>query len=476
MGKRILEETRELLGELLGEARLRVGDRAYYLPDSVADRVINRLDLEAMEGTHDDVSQELGYVEAKLPSDLLKSLENLPEELKTEASLIYAEYRKEIDSHRGSKQAASGPSRNTGNWGKPAKWKEQLYNLKTGDRAGAIGKGEILACFFWRDAKLAEGANSNTASVDIQVGNKFFSVKASEAAKSYKVNGVKPDFSSKLVAGLQSFGITGKLITLAASDSDLTQENILGAIGSDSTYISADDKAKALLAFLKSADGAVRKMTSKSGPGEYDYLFVSSQGWEKVSHASTRIVFESTTQDKVAIKLLDSAADDTRTLSSYAADPTHPVWSRAGKSKEQIFIEEAGGASTTVGQLIDQSNKKIRTAFSKLFADTEPKDYKSYVTKPEFDKKLQRVASQALAVRVSVGTPLEEDINALNVEQVVNFITRSASPIDSANESSQAAKHDVLRESRFLLAELFPSHRSVGQRRPAGILTHRRIK
>ena len=452
MGKRILRETRELLGELLDEARLRVGDKAYYLPDEVAERVIGELQGEetiSMMVRQGEEPEET-HIEAVLPAELSDSIKNLSNaEVKMEAALIYAENKSEIDKHRKSAKS-TGKLAPVGSWktGKESpEWIRELYTLQTGERSGAIGKGEILSCFYWTDTSIAAGSTGNTATIDLIIKGTAHSVKASEGSPIYKVNGVKNDFFAKMA----SKRIGGNALQdLLKSGSDLTQENLLEAIGKDHP---GDPSAMAntLKDFLKAADETVKVMVSKSPYSkDYNYLFVSAEGWESVPHNDGRIVFESTTQDKVAIRLLESANTDVRTLSDYALHSNSAVWSKAGKSHAQVFIEVAGGPDVTIGDILSMK-APVRKSFSKFISGKES----TFENKEDFEKEIKRIATQLLIIRTPAqGSPQEQDVEDVTVQEIVNFKMTGVSSFSESSRHLDRAK--ILLESRLLLAELFP--------------------
>jgi hypothetical protein len=292
-----MKETRELLGELLDEAMVIDGEKRYYLDKST---------FASIQGNLVNLENPTSVV----PQAILDSLKNFPSEVRTSALSVYMENKNDIDNWLKA-NAGLAP---TGIISIDSKnpWQEAIMKLHTGDRAGAIGKGEALLCLMFPGSS---SQGSNQAGFDVTIQNQKFSVKFSdEKVKTYKLNGVIDDILSRIGSILDSS--TDPVVTdfwSRIKDSDFRQKAITVAAAESlaSNPNSSLTPGEIVGEFLAAGTKAVVDLSKEGG---YDYAFCSSQSIEFVLSDNIKFYDIDVSQSKIGIRKSDALPSELEKL------------------------------------------------------------------------------------------------------------------------------------------------------------------
>lgn len=271
---------------LLNEAMITIGagstEEKFLLPDELAQDLVTK-------------NKELGISkesEILAGSSLIEVMNSFPASLRSKAIAIYFRYRNEIEKFRKENKEGTLPEPGSHPLSEP--WQLELLMLSEGDRAGAIGKGEVLSCFLWNNATLA---SANQKSVDVSIGRKMYSVKYAETISGeYKLNGVYENFKSAMKKDVNLSKYTNLRALL---DSKMTVAGIIDAIMKD---VPADKnlQAKAMQEFLTAADVTVKTIGESVN---YDFILYHSRGYRVVSRTDVEFQSADSSQAKVGIKV-----------------------------------------------------------------------------------------------------------------------------------------------------------------------------
>ena len=322
-----MRETLELLDDLLGEGLYKIGDKFIDVPKSVVAGDSQSLKAFLSSGgfniyndEEDLVSQTTQNQKSQAYSATVSKVRGIKN--KTAKSLALSvlldpDNISDVVSHL----SGESPILPSATMATPVKWQkidwvEQLYRAQDTGREAAVGSGEILACVYFRndpEIKLAEGDESNTASVDITNGSSSWSVKSGEmsaGSDTYKVNGKLETFKQTLLGKLNSERFGKRIKALMSGQAVISKDAVMQAIYADTkeSNSSITHENQADLDLLTSIAQDFYKLADESVQAISDdpYLFVSPTDYRVVGSNDASLRFKATTQDKVGI----SAATD----------------------------------------------------------------------------------------------------------------------------------------------------------------------
>lgn len=284
---------------LLNEATLTIGAGSeaerYFLPDDDARAVAKEKAALKKEDIITGMSDKYRTV--------MKNLESLNPSISHKAMEIYFANRKEMEEDF--EPIASPPA--AGESGSiTEKWQKMMLMISEGDRAGAVGKGEILACFLWKDATMA---GKNEPFIDVRIGGQGYSVKYAERANSpHKLNGVYDVFKRGVISSLKSAPSLVDCI-----NGKMTNQTIIDAIAADKS----DDvsRVQLLKEFLNAADATVRSLGKDSGNA---YIFFHQNGYSIVG--LNQIIWDSADSSQAKVGIRSGNASDSKAVLRQIAD------------------------------------------------------------------------------------------------------------------------------------------------------------
>lgn len=346
-----IKNSRDLLNELfegnLSEAELRYQGEVYYVDDN-------------------DMPEIIGTRNIKSASSILKdrrwtasALGGFDEDVRKRAAIILEQHPSEINEFRGRGLSPTPGSSIT----ITEAWQKKLFEVSTGDREGAIGKGEVLACFMFPGLRAAPGGEKGH-DVYYRGGEKYSVKQDSSPASSaeFKLNGVIGDFNSQLEAEFQrrvpsgqgDEGIAQDYIAFAnktVRNSDKSSMNV-GTIGKALDDIKVPEvQSRILTDFVLSCDKVVRDISAG-----HDFIFFTGEVSNLTMHVvkGSKIYYSSLDkgQAKVGIRMspggrLFKSVEAARKASTADMPSVASPASQAPTTNEAVTSGGVGGPSTT---------------------------------------------------------------------------------------------------------------------------------
>ena len=344
-----MRETLELLDDLLGEGLYKIGDKYIDIPNSKVAGSTEDLksylaggDYKVYKDQNDLISSKFSgppvaaltaapgsqismfgakSLKSNVPpryDEIIKIFQGVNNEAAREkglAVILDEDYIPQIVIHLSNSGSLELPKDMTApvEWS-GEEWVKRLYQASDLSREGAVGDGELLSCAYFSGISMAEGGESNTATVDIAGNGHNWSVKSGNSSAGidgYKVNGKLESFKTSLDAKISvnnsPFGL--KVKELMKGQKVINKDTVMTAIYADNSGLSHENenelqKLTALASeFWKKADEAVNEMSLSGEGGGFSYLFVSPKNFLAVQpkEGGSILRFRGTTQDKVTI-------------------------------------------------------------------------------------------------------------------------------------------------------------------------------
>lgn len=336
---------------LLKEATITIGagetEQRYLMPDDIARNFVtsNQQNIRKEEDILANSSLDATTVE------------KFPRSLRSRIASIYYRHQDKIEEYR-KNHVNDTPILGEHSLDEP--WQYELLVLFEGDRAGAVGKGEILSCFLWRNAALL---SANEKSVDVKIQEQNYSVKYAEQMNGeYKLNGVFDTFKETMKNKPELKKYTNLYAQL---DSKLTVENIVNAIMRDAP----DDKmlqAQIAKEYLDAADAAVKNISSSN----YQYILFHSTGYRICKKQDVIYQSADSTEAKVGIKFLPPGSRSSGVLRKMAlAASDTPVQAPAPKKPRSTSTKRSKAPVPDSSQVVSPdsvSEQKLLKKFVKL--------------------------------------------------------------------------------------------------------------
>lgn len=435
-----MKGVRNLIREMLQEATLKIGDELHYMPDDMAKQILSGTDASATRKTtkaralDPSASAVLPKVRGSkailASSTIAQSIGKFPPSLQQQAAIVYAEHRDEIDKFRTSplpsSPGSSGPL--------PPAWGKKMLYVAENERAGAVGKGEVLTCVMWQSSSAGGGGEKGW---DVKIGEAKHSVKFSQGGKPvFKLNGVFDDVKTSMKASLTASGLKGVKGFIAKTlDGGKTGVNSYSIAEAALESMGGDETAKSYVdAYFSAGDAAVRKLGAAGG---YSYLFFSPDEYK--FHASDDIAFVSLDagQSKVAI----TGGKTPTAMLELRNAPDDAAVEAVAASSPGAAAEAAIATLSAYGTVADLA----AALAAKPANDGLIKAYSIAVQGKQ--KMSKKAAIDSLAAK-KTALPLGGDAPVRSLFESRRRHHPGRGPSGAGDRS--------LRECRFLLAELFP--------------------